>query len=518
MALSKIDQLKSNDKLVFNTIVIYINSIVTIFVMLYVTRVVVKYLGPNDFGLNNVISGVVSMLTFISASMSVSTQRYISHALGANDKVAIKSIYSNSFVIHLILAVLLVIVFEVIGLYFINYQLNIQSDRYFAAHCLLQFTILSTFFTITATPNDAAINARENMSFLAVLGIFEVALKLLVAVLLQFFDGDRLILYGFLLMVISILLRVIKWCYVRKNYKEFVVDRNYLERSKMKELYHFAGWNLFGALSVVGKNQGFAIAINMFFGTLVNAAFAISNQVSGQLLFFSRNLLKSMNPQIVKFEGAGDRERMINLSYGACKFGFILTAFMAIPFIFEIDRILGLWLTEVPEYTALFCQYMIISLLIGQLTIGLQTGVQAAGQIKMYQFLVGSIQLLNVPVYFLLFYNGFKPFYAVMAYCFFEFIACVVRLQIFNKITSSSMWKYIREVTLPQIIPTLVSIIICTISVMFIDHQLRFLVTFLLSIPLFFVVTYKLSLSHNEKAYLSALLERFAGKLKYKLK
>lgn len=518
MGLGKIDQLKSNDKLVFNTIVIYINSIVTIFVMLYVTRVVVKYLGPNDFGLNNVISGVVSMLTFISASMSVSTQRYISHALGAQDKDGIKSIYSNSFVIHLILALLLVVLFEIIGVYFINYQLNIPPDRYFAAHCLLQFTIISTFFTITATPNDAAINARENMTFLALLGIFEVALKLFVAILLQFFEGDRLILYGFLLMVISILLRAIKWYYVRKNYKEFEVDRKYVDRSKMKELYHFAGWNLFGALSVVGKNQGFAIAINMFFSTLVNAAFAISNQVSGQLLFFSRNLLKSMNPQIVKFEGAGERDKMINLSFQACKFGFILTAFIAIPFIFEIDRILGLWLTEVPAYTALFCQYMIISLLIGQLTIGLQTAVQAAGKIKMYQFLVGSIQLLNVPVYFLLFSYGYKPFYAVIAYCIFEFIACLVRLQIFNNITASSLSTYVRRVTVPQLIPAVVSVVVCAVIVTAVDHEFRFLVTFLLSIPLFFVTTYMLSLNSAEKVYLSALIQRVGGKLKYKLK
>lgn len=510
--------MNSNDRIVFNTIVTYISSIISIFILLYVTRIVLENLGSKDFGLNNVVAGVVSMLSFLGAAMATSTQRYISHALGANKEDRVKSIYTNSFIIHIVIAIALVIIFEISGLYFVNHALNIDTNRLFAANCLLQFTIISTFFTIIAVPNDAAINAKENLSFLAVLGIFEVILRLIIAVSLAFIPGDKLIFFGFCMMLISIILRGVKWWHVKSKYDEFEVNvKKYYDKTLIKEMYSFAGWNFFGALSVVGKNEGFAIAINIFFGTAVNAAFAVAKQVSGQLLFFSRTLLKAINPQIVKNEGAGDRIAMVKLAYSASKFGFLLVGFIAIPFIFEMKNILDLWLINVPEYSTLFCQFMVLSLLISQLTIGLQTAVQATGSVKIYQIVVGSIQLLNVPVYFILFYFGYPPYWAVMAYCFFELIACIARFIILKNLIEINLIDFIKDVTLPQLIPTLVSIIICASIINLWDFHFRFILTMAVSIPLFMLIAYRYSLTTGERNYVKKTVNTLKNKIKTSL-
>ncbi|MDR7210677.1 MATE family efflux transporter [Flavobacterium piscis] len=510
--------MNSNDRIVFNTIVTYISSIISIFILLYVTRTVLENLGSKDFGLNNVIAGVVSMLSFLGAAMATSTQRYISHAIGAKQQDRVKSIYTNSFIIHIVIAIALAIIFEIIGLYLVNYKLNIDSNRFFAANCLLQFTIISTFFTIIAVPNDAAINAKENLSFLAILGIFEVILRLITAVSLAFISWDKLIFFGFCMMLISIVLRGVKWWHVKSHYHEFEVNiKKYYNKILIKEMYSFAGWNFFGALSVVGKNEGFAIAINIFFGTVVNAAFAVSNQVSGQLLFFSRTLLKAINPQIVKNEGAGDRSAMVKLAYSASKFGFLLVGFVAVPFMFEMENILDVWLINVPEYSTLFCQFMVLSLLIGQLTIGLQTAVQATGFVKIYQLVVGSIQLLNVPVYFILFYFGYPPYWAVMAYCFFEFMACVARFIILRNLIEIKLIDFINDVTLPQLIPTIISTVVCMIMVNVFDFQYRFIVTLAIAISIFMFIAYKFSLTANERNYIKKTVDKLKNKMKTSL-
>lgn len=510
--------MNSNDRIVFNTIVTYISSIISIFVLLYVTRTVLENLGSKDFGLNNVVAGVVSMLSFLGAAMATSTQRYISHALGAKQEDRIKIIYTNSFIIHIVIAVLLAIIFEISGLYFVNYKLNIDPSRLFAANCLLQFTIISTFFTVIAVPNDAVINAKEDLLFLAVLGVFEVIFRLVIAISLAFISFDKLIFYGFSVMLISIVLRVLKWWHVKSRYAEFQVNiKKYYDKILIKDMYSFAGWNFFGALSVVGKNEGFAIAINIFFGTAVNAAFAVANQVSGQLLFFSRTLLKAINPQIVKNEGAGDRSAMVKLAYSASKFGFLLVGFIAIPFIFEMKNILNVWLVNVPEYSTLFCQFMVLSLLIGQLTIGLQTAVQATGSVKIYQIVVGSIQLLNVPVYFALFYFGYPPYWAVMAYCFFELMACMARFIILKNLIEINLTDFIKDVTLPQLIPTTISVIVCMIIINLFDFHLRFILTITVAIFIFTLIAYNFSLTKGERNYIKGTVNKLKGKIKFLL-
>lgn len=506
--------MRAANKVLGNTAIMYLKSVVTIFITLYTVRLVLKNLGANDFGLFNVVGGVVTMLSFLNSAMTTSTQRYLSHAIGSQDFLRIRKLYSNSVLLHLLLGLLLILVFEIVGYWMVNYKLVIDSSRIVAANYLLQFSIISSFFSIVSVPNDAAIVSKENMTFVAILGVFEVILNLILASLLSFFNYDKLITYGFGIMLIAMVIRVIKWLYVKKTYEEFTFQpRKYFDKKMLLELNSYAGWNIFGSISIVGKNQGLAIIFNLFFGTVVNAAYAVTNQVSSQILFFSRTLLQTMNPQIMQSEGSGDRKRMIKLSFLACKYGYLLVAFIGLPAIFEMDKILNIWLKDVPDYSVLFCRLIIVSLLINQLTIGLQTAIQATGQIKVYQIVVGAIQLLNLPIVYLLFKFGYAPYYAMICYCVMEFISCVFRFLILKSISSFTIFSFFKDVLRLQMLPTLMSVGICVLIVNFFSFDLRFLLTFAASIIGFFIVIL-LSLTVQERE----LFDRIFSRVKLRLK
>lgn len=506
--------MRAANKILGNTAIMYLKSIITIFITLYTVRLVLTNLGANDFGLFNVVAGVITMLSFLNSAMTTSTQRYLSHAIGSKDLFKIKKIYSNSVILHLLLGFILILFFEVVGYWMVNYKLVIEPSRIVAANYLLQFSIISTFFSIVSVPNDAAIVSKENMLFVAISGIFEVFLNLVLASLLSIFNYDKLITYGFGIMLIAIIIRLVKWFYVKNSYKEFSFQpRKHFDKSMILELNSYAGWNIFGSLSIVAKNQGLAVIFNLFFGTVINAAYAVTNQISSQVLFFSRTLLQTMNPQIMQSEGSGDRNRMIRLSFLACKYGYLLVAFVGIPIIFEMETILNIWLKNVPEYSVIFCRLIVISLLINQLTIGLQTAIQATGQIKLYQVIVGIIQLLNIPIVYCLFKIGYEPYYAMICYCFMEFLSCCCRFLILKGIANFDMIDFFNDVTKLQILPTILSVIVCFLIVQYFSFDLRFLLTFSVSIAgFFFLVLYNLTV--HEKMLMNKILNKFKSNVR----
>ena len=372
-----------------NTGILYARMAITVFISLYATRLVLAALGVADFGLFNLVGGVIAMLGFLNSSMAQATQRFMSFAQGQGDLEKVKRIFNMSIILHAGIAVLMVLVLEIVGYFFFTGILNIAPERLEVAKIIYHFMVASTFFTVLAVPYEAVITSHENMLFYAILGIIEALLKLGIALYITYSVLDHLVAYGFLMAALSVFLLLLRRIYCHRNYVECVLNfRKYYEKDLMKEISSFAGWSLLGSASSMIANYGQGIVINVFFGTLVNAAQSIAAQISGQLGAFSLTLSKALNPLIDKSEGAGNREMMLKATLGGTKISFFLLSFLYIPFLVKMPYILSLWLKNVPEFTVIFCRLLLIRNLIEQFYIPLTNALGAVGNIKKYQIVL----------------------------------------------------------------------------------------------------------------------------------
>jgi O-antigen/teichoic acid export membrane protein len=369
---------------------------------------------------------------------------------------------------------------------------------------------VSVFFTIIAVPFTASLNAHENMLWIAIINIIESVIKLGIAFsLFYFIQSERLIVYGILMAVLrSMITFVLYAAYCLKRYVECSVRNYHVNKSLIKELSGFAGWNLFGSLCGLGKIQGLAIILNIFFGTVVNAAYGIANQVSSQMSFFSATMLRALNPQIMKSEGMNDRQRMLRLSMMASKFGFFLLAFIAIPCIFEMPTILKFWLKNVPDYTVVFCSLLLIATMANQLTIGLQSAIQATGKIKTYQSVVGCILLSNLPVAYLLLKLGFPIYLILISAIVIELLACYFRLFFLKKQAGLSIKEYFKRVFLKEIMPLFAIVATCWIITHYLNFSYRFFLTGAVSVFVFTCFIYLTGLCTDEKIMINSLLKK----------
>lgn len=475
--------MKSSDRVVINTGFLYGKMLITMFISLYSTRLILSALGATDYGIFNLVAGVIAMLSFLNAAMTISTQRYLSFYLGAGESERLKSIFNTSVILHFIIGLIIVILLELVGIYLINRVLDIPTERIHTAKIVFHFMVVSTFFTINAVPYDASINAHENMLFDALTGIFESLMKLLIAIWLVYTAIDKLILYGALIAGLTILIRIIKGFYCSMKYKECNLSlTSHIRFDLFKELFSFAGWNLYGSFCIVIRNQGLAIVLNFFFGVLINAAYGIANQVNGILSSFSSNMLKALNPQIMKNEGSGNRDRMLKLAIVGCKSSFFLLAFLSIPIIIEMPFILNLWLKEVPENAAIFCQLVLLITLVQQLTVGIMTAIQSAGRIKTYQIVLGSIILLNIPAAFTLIKLGLPAYSILIGTIFIEFIAGGARILFAKKLVGLSSKLFLKDVIFNSLLAVCLAAFVSIIPRVVLPESLfRLLVTVLSS-------------------------------------
>lgn len=492
--------MKAANKVLLNTVVLYGRMLVTMGITLYSTRLVLDGLGTADYGIFNLIAGVIAMLSFLNSAMATSTQRYLSFHQGKRDIDMQKKVFKNSLFMHICLGIGIVILLEGLGLLLFDGLLNIPGNRVSSAKVIYHFMSLTVFFTIIAVPFNGSLVAHENMVWVALVNITETVLKLLIAILLGSVSGDRLITYGFLMALITVVSFGMYATFCFKKYSECTISKAVpFDRPLMKELTSFAGWNLFGSLCSLGRTQGLAVLLNIFFGTVVNAAYGIANQVASQLSFFSETLLRAINPQIMKSEGASDRERVLKLSMIASKFSFFLLAIFAIPCIFEMKEILGLWLKVVPAYTVVFCSLILACMLVKQLTIGVQSALQATGEIKVYQIVVGTTLLMNLPIAWLLLTLHLPAYSVLISYMFIEVLSCTLRLY-FAKIKGGlSINQYVNRVFAKEALPLLFSLAACWVSVQFIQIPLRFLFTGAFSAFVFIVSIYFFGLCDDER-------------------
>mgnify|MGYP003318727753 CR=1 FL=1 len=410
-------------------------------------------LGQNDYGLYNLISGVIVMLAFLNASMTISTQRFLSVAIGEGNIDKLNRIYTGSLILHFLLGVCIVVVFEIFYLFAFDGFFNIDESRIRAAKFIYQFLVVSMFFSIMSVPFNAVMNAKENMLAFSVIDIIDSLLKLTVAFLLSKYSGDRLIFYGLAVALISIMNTLISRIYVNLKYKEFVFNfKKYADRQTFKSMFGFAGWNTLGAAAMIGRNQGIAVIFNLFFGTIANAAYGIANQVNGVLSNFSSTFLKALNPQLMQSEGKKDRNRLIYISMMSSKISALVIALFAIPLIVEMPYVLKIWLKEVPDNTLQMSQLVLLLSIIFQYSNGLMSAIQAVGDIKWYFIVISSIILLNLPICYVSLKMGSPAYSCIIVFIVLEIISFSIRLKMANKLAGIEIKDFLKEVVLKTLV------------------------------------------------------------------
>lgn len=436
---------ENNKRIAKNTAMLYIRMLLIMAVTLYTSRVVLEVLGVEDFGIYNIVGGVVVLFSFINNAMATATQRFLNFELGRNDIKEVKRVFSMSMTAHISIALLVLLLAETIGLWFLLTQMNIPEGRMNAAIWCYQFSILTTCVQIIRVPYNACIIAYERMSFYAYISIFEVILKLAIVFLLSISGFDKLIVY-------SILMFLVTWiiCYAYK----IVCNRNFdISRYKFfwdKELYKklmsFSGWSLFGSAANVGAQQGINILLNIFCGVTVNAAMGIANQVSGAVYSFVSNFQTAFNPQIVKSYAAGEWKYFIDLIFKGSKYSYFLLLIISLPFYICCKELLELWLVNVPNYTVPFCRIIIVFLLLDAIQGPLWIFVQATGKIRNYQLLMSVIILSNLPLGYLFLKMGYPPQIVLVVKVFLNILIYVVRLIYLKRLYSFPIGRYLKKV------------------------------------------------------------------------
>lgn len=485
-----------------NTLMLYFRQILIMLVSLYTVRVVLNVLGAEDYGIYNVVAGVVTMFSFLGNAMATASQRYFSFDLGKNDNEHLKTTFSVTFQIYILLALFVVLIAETLGIWFVNHKLVIPEERLTAANWIFQAAIISFLLTLITTPYMAAIIAHENMKVYAYVSIVEVILRFSIVFVLKIFPYDKMILYGLLLTIVSIIITFVYRLYCYKYYFECKV-RFIKDYDLFKEIVTYSCWNLFGASVTVVKNQVMNVMLNLFFGPVVNAARGIAFQVNSAVVSFSHNFSTALRPQIIKAYSIKDEKTALDYVYAGSKATFFLMYIFFLPLNFEMDFVLTLWLKNVPEYTVLFTQLVLIDALIDCVGYPVMTLAHATGKIKMYQGVVGGIILLNLPVSYSLLKFGLEPHGVLIISIIITTIASIVRLFIVQRISIFSVWLYFKKVVVPCAV---ITIITCFVMFFIIDYLgygwIKFFLVVLFSIIICSLTFFILGLTTKERLLL----------------
>lgn len=504
---------EKNKRIAKNTLLLYFRMLFTMAVSLYTSRVVLNTLGIEDFGIYNVVGGVVAMFAIISSSLSAAISRFITFELGRNNLEKLKVIFSSAVIIQIILALVISLFSELIGVWFLNNKMNIPIERIVAANWVLQCSILTFVVNLISVPYNAAIIAHEHMKAFAYVSILEVSLKLAIVFLLYTSSFDKLITYAVLLLLVAIIIRFIYGFYCKRKFEECTCHFIY-NKEILTEMLGFAGWNFIGTSSAVLRDQGVNIVINIFCGPVVNAARAISFQVNTAIQGFVTNFMTALNPQITKSYASGDRGYMMTLLYQGSRLAFYMLFFFSLPVIIEADSILLLWLKIVPEHTVNFVRLVLVFAMSESISGPLITAMLATGRIRNYQILVGGLQMLNFPIsYFLLRWGGCPEITIIVAIIISQ-CCLIARLWMLRGMIGLSSKQYLKKVYLNILMVSILS----AIFPVFIYSQMpigyiRFITVIGTSFVCCILVVFYVGCSHSERLFVIQKIQE----IKYKL-
>ncbi len=489
----------NSKRVIKNTLSLYIRTAILTVVSLFSSRIVLRTLGVDDFGLNNVVGGIVTMFSFVVGSLSNATQRFFAFDLAVKDWKKIRKTYSIVLGIFIILILIILLLSESVGLWFVLNKLNVARDRVFASFVVYECSIFTFITGIISTPYIALLTADENLSIYSFVSVIEAILKLALVFVLSIVSFDKLIAYALLMLAVSIAINGYYLFYTKNKYPllRFELCKNV---SEYKSMFSYQSWNLIGSIASVLKNQGISIVINLFFGTAMNAARGISTQVNSSISSFSLNFMKAINPQITKSYGNEEHDRFNKLMLSASKLSFFLLFVISVPVIFDIDYILKLWLDVVPDYTAVFVRLALIDAIISSTTESISTGVQSIGKIKLYQAVVGGTLLLNVPIsYAFLSISSFPviPFIVsiiISVICNIERLLCIKRIY-----RSFSLHRYILKVLLPIMVTASTTTVIILILLNHSNSFGTFIINVVLSISISGLSIFIVGLDSSER-------------------
>jgi len=434
-----------------NTLALYFRQILTMLVSLYTVRVVLNTLGAEDYGIYNVVAGLVVLFSFLNGAMTSATQRFLNYSLGQNDNDQAKEIFSVSFIIHILIAILVIILAETIGLWFFYTWLKIPPNRQTAAFVVYQFSVVVTIVNILRVPYNAVIIAHEKMYFFALVSIIEAVLKLGAVFLLLVISFDSLIVYAFLVCIIAIILFLCHKFYC--NNKFDVANFRYCKNKELfRQLAGFSGWSVFGGFANVSSTHGTNMLVNIFYGVTVNAALGIAMQVNSAVFYFVSNFQTAFNPQIIKSYAAKDYDYFMRLIFRTSKISFFLLFFFVLPLYVNMDFVLQLWLKNVPEYTIAFTRLILIFSLADAVSGPLWMSIQATGNIKKYQVIVSCFIFANLPLSFLLLWLGFSPVWVLIIKTGLNILTLIWRIFFLSKRIELSIIDFLRDVIIPVII------------------------------------------------------------------
>lgn len=499
----------NSNRIIINTMAQYTRTIINVCLSLYSTRLILSALGQSDYGIYSVVAGVIAMMSFITNALVVTTQRFLSIYHGKNDPQKIRQIFGNSMLLHILIASILGVVLFCLGSWITHDFLNIAVERQQAAWYVYNAAVVMLMLTFITAPIRALFIARENIVYISIVDVVDGILKLLIAIGLSHIAYDHLVSYSVLMAGITLVNLLAFSIYASAKFPEFHLPRlRDWDKQFIKELSHFAGWTTYSMGCIIGRNQGIAVVLNIFYGTIVNSAYGIAQQVLGAVQFISTSILNAMNPQIMKAEGSGDRSRMVRLCEYESKYAFLLLSLVAIPLIAEMDTVLHFWLGEVPEHAVMFCRSILAASLCDQISVGLTTANQAVGKIRTYNLIFYTFKLLVVILAWGCIKAGLPLVSVMWCYIGVELFTSFLRLPLMKRIANIAILPFCRNVFLKIIVPATTMSIVCYISVRYVNLSWRIILTTLLSVATGLLSIWITSLRKEEKQHITQLIKK----------
>ena len=492
---------ENNKRIAKNTIFLYIRSLASLFIGLFTVRYVLKALGEEDYGLYAVVGGSIGFLTFITSALATGSQRFFSFTLGKGDMTEIKNNFNVTYSIYVVLIFIIIALSESVGVWFINSVLTIPEGRRLAANIIFQIVIISTGVSLISTPYQMSITAHEDMHLFGKMAILDAIIKIAICVLLVILPVDKLIAYGVMLLIGTLLVQGIYVGFARRNYEECRPKLSW-DKKRIKEITSFSFWNLFGSFAWVGKTQGVSVILNIFHGPIVNAAQGIANTVRNASSTFSNGFGIALTPQIVKKYAVNDYSSMRSLVHRGSKMSFYLMMVVVLPIILSIDYLLQIWLGDYSEHVAPFCQIILMEALLDSISLPMATANQATGKIALYQGLIGFFGFLTVPFAYIFMKLGYAPEWVLVSSLIFQVFVIGVRVMFLRRVYPQAVKGAIKSVILPCIIVGVCSFGICMLLGIKIDKFITCVWAVLLYVGICMVVIWIIGLTKPERQYI----------------
>lgn len=504
----------NSSRVAVNTIILYTRLVVCALIGLYSVRIILAALGAEDYGIYNVVAGVIAMLGFISSTLSATSIRFISVNQGTHDAAKVRDAFRKCFHLHFIMGLLISTALAIVGLFLFNGFLNIPESRVYSAKIVYYFMCCTVFLNIVVTPFSALIISHEKFIYTAIISVLDAVLKLGIAFYITYTSRDKLVSYGLLMALVTVVNVILYLFYDIKHYRNEIEVRKFSLRG-LGEVTHFAGWTMLVTVGFTLSRQGFVILLNKFFGTIVNAAYALAGQIEGYIDMIASTIGSAIKPQIMKSYGEGDLDRMFRLSFTSGKIGVSMMSLLALPMIVLMPDILALWLKEIPEGTVLFARLIIIACMANQLTSGVTNANSAIGNIKVFSIVVSISRTMSIPVAWLFLKLGYSAYVAVGIYVIFEAITSLCRVIVLVSQNGLKYSFFFKDVLLRMVPPIVVSLLVGFIMTKFMHHGLVWLCLIMVTMLIVYIVLlYLIGLSEYEKGIIKELFSKFTSRFR----